>query len=54
MTPEQALKELEELVSCRCHPAFKDRGLHDPNCNCDSKDAVEAVARYIKELEEDY
>ena len=40
---EQAIDELRDLVRCRCHPGFKDRGLHDPDCNCDSAEAVEVL-----------
>ena len=47
----QALAELQDDVRCRCHPAYKDRGLHDPDCNCDSAGAVQVVAARIQELE---
>ena len=43
---EQAIAEMRDLVRCRCHPAYKDRGLHDPDCNCDSAEAVEVLARF--------
>ena len=43
---EQAIDELRDLVRCRCHPGFTDRGLHDPDCNCDSAEAVEVIAHY--------
>lgn len=38
-----ALASLEDLVACRCHEAFKDRGLHDPQCNCDYADELSVV-----------
>jgi len=44
---EQAIDELRDLVRCRCHPGFKDRGLHDPDCHCDSAEAVEILARTL-------
>jgi len=44
---EQAIAEMRDLVRCRCHPAYKDRGLHDPDCNCDSAEAVEVLARAL-------
>ena len=44
---EQAIDELRDLVRCRCHPAYKDRGLHDPDCNCDDAEAVEVLARFL-------
>ena len=44
---EQAIAELRDLVRCRCHPAYKDRGLHDPDCNCDSAEAVEVLANAL-------
>ena len=43
---EQAIAEMRDLVRCRCHPAYKDRGLHDPDCNCDDAEAVEVLARF--------
>jgi DNA repair exonuclease SbcCD ATPase subunit len=48
---KQALAELQDDVRCRCHPAYKDRGLHDPDCNCDSAGAVQVVTDRIQELE---
>ena len=42
---EQAIAEMRDLVRCRCHPAFTERKLHDPDCNCDSAEAVETLAR---------
>ena len=48
---KQALAELQDDVRCRCHPAYKDRGLHDPDCNCDSAEAVQVVADRIEEFE---
>jgi hypothetical protein len=49
---KQSIAELQDLVRCRCHPAYKDRGMHDPDCDCDSADAVQVVIDYIAELEE--
>jgi len=43
---EQAIAEMRGLVRCRCHPAFTERGLHDPDCDCDSAEAVEVLARF--------
>ena len=48
---KQSIAELQDLLRCRCHPAYKDRGLHDPDCDCDSADAVLVVIDYIAELE---
>lgn len=48
---KNALAELQDDVRCRCHPAYKDRGLHDPDCNCDSAGAVQVVTGRIEELE---
>ena len=43
---EQAIDEMRDLVRCRCHSGFTDRGLHDPDCNCDSAEAVEVLAHF--------
>ena len=43
---EQAIAEMRDLVRCRCHPAFTERKLHDPDCNCDSAEAVEVLASF--------
>ena len=51
MEVKHALANLQELVQCRCHEAFKDRGLHDPECNCDYVEEVETVISYIDDLE---
>jgi hypothetical protein len=48
---KQSIAELQDIVRCRCHPAYKDRGLHDPDCECDSAEAVQVVADRIEELE---
>ena len=48
---KNAIAELQDDVRCRCHPAYKDRGLHDPDCNCDNAGAVQVVADRIAELE---
>jgi hypothetical protein len=42
---------LQDLVRCRCHEAYKGRGLHDPNCHCDSADAVKVVADDLEALD---
>ena len=48
----QAMAELQEVVRCRCHEAYRDRGLHDPQCECDSAEAVKIVADRIEALTE--
>ena len=48
---KQSLAELHDIVRCRCHPAYTGRGMHDPDCECDSVEAVKAVADRIEELE---
>jgi len=48
---KQSIAELQDLVRCRCHPAYTGRGLHDPDCDCDSADAVQVVVDHIEELE---
>jgi hypothetical protein len=48
----QALAELWDIVKCRCHEAYTGRGLHDPDCECDSAEAVKIVADRIKALTE--
>jgi hypothetical protein len=53
MTDEEltlAIAELQEVVRCRCDEAYRDRGLKDPHCECDSAEAVKVVARRIKAL----
>lgn len=47
----RSINELQGIVRCRCSPAYKDRGLHDPSCECDSAEAVTIVADRIEELE---
>ena len=47
---KQAIAELKEVVRCRCDEAYRDRGLKDPHCECDSAEAVKVVARGIKDL----
>lgn len=49
----QALAELWDIVKCRCHEAYTGRGLHDPDCQCDSTDALQIVTDRIKELAEE-
>jgi septal ring factor EnvC (AmiA/AmiB activator) len=48
----QAMAELQEVVRCRCDEAYRDRGLKDPHCECDSAEAVKIVASRIKALTE--
>ena len=48
---KQSIAELQDLVRCRCHPAYTGRGMHDPDCECDSADAVKVVADRIEKLE---
>ena len=48
----QAMAELQEVVRCHCDEAFRDRGLQDPQCQCDSAEAVKIVADRIKALTE--
>ena len=48
----QAIAELWDIVKCRCHEAYTGRGLHDPDCQCDSTDAVKTVADRIEALTE--
>ena len=48
---KQSIAELQDIVRCRCHPAYKDRGMQDPDCECDSGHAVQVVADRIEELE---
>ena len=53
MTDEEltlAIAELQEVVRCRCDEAYRDRGLKDPHCECDSAEAVKIVARRIEQL----
>jgi hypothetical protein len=47
----QCIAELQDLVRCRCHPAYTGRGLHDPDCECDSAEAVRVVTDRIEDLE---
>ncbi len=49
---KQALAELGDVVRCRCHEAYKERGLHDPDCQCDSAEALATVERHIATLTE--
>ena len=48
---KQSIAELQDLVRCRCHPAYTGRGLHDPDCECDSAEAVRVVTDRIEDLE---
>ena len=48
---KQALAELGDVVRCRCHEAYTGRGMHDPDCQCDSADAVKAVSEEIAALQ---
>ena len=48
---KQAMAELTDVVRCRCNEAYTGRGLHDPDCQCDSAEAVKVVTDHIEELE---
>jgi len=48
---EQAVAELTELTLCRCHEVYTSRNLRDPDCDCDSADAVKTLSDRIAELE---
>ena len=48
---KQSLAELQDLVLCRCHDAYKIRRLHDPDCHCDVAESVKAIADRIEELD---
>ena len=49
---KQAIEELMYLTECRCHPAYKERGLHDPECHHDDRLSVVTLSNHITELEE--
>ena len=49
---QQALRELWDIVKCRCNEAYTGRGLHDPDCECDSTDALQIVTEAIQILTE--
>jgi len=49
---QQALAELWDIVKCRCNEAYTGRGLHDPDCECDSEGALQIVADRIEALTE--
>lgn len=49
---QQALIELRALVSCRCHPAYRDRGMHDPDCHCDDAASVDLIAAALDQRDE--
>jgi hypothetical protein len=48
---KQALAELGDIVRCRCHAAYTDRKLHDPDCNCDSAEALQIVSGRVEALQ---
>jgi hypothetical protein len=48
---KQSIEELRELMRCRCHPAYTDRGLHNSDCMYYMDAAVNIVADRIEELE---
>jgi hypothetical protein len=50
---KQCIAELQDIVRCRCHPAYTGRGIHASDCECDSAEAVQVVADRIEELEAD-
>ena len=39
------------MTVCRCDEAYTGRGLHDPDCQCDYADEVQALADYVAKLE---
>ncbi len=45
---QEAIEAVLELVDCRCIPAFKERGLHDPQCNCDYAGEVQAIIAALR------
>lgn len=45
-----ALASLRELTECRCHEAFKGRGLLDPECHHDYREDVDAVVAEVDRL----
>jgi hypothetical protein len=49
---QQALAELWDVVKCRCNEAYTGRGLHDPDCECDSEGALQIVTGTIEALTE--
>jgi hypothetical protein len=49
---KQSIAELQDLVRCRCHPAYTGRGIHASDCECDSAEAVQVVADRIEELDD--
>jgi hypothetical protein len=51
MTPHEALEELKLMTACRCDEAYTGRGRHDPQCQCDYADEVQALADYVANLE---
>ena len=48
---KQALAELGDVVRCRCSEAYTVCGRRDPDCQCDSAEAVKVVAERIQKLE---
>ena len=48
---KQSIEELRELMRCRCHPAYTDRGLHNSECMYYMNASVKIVADRIEELE---
>jgi hypothetical protein len=46
---DQVIAALQEMVKCRCNPAYKDRGLHDPNCQCDYASEVQVIVDFIEQ-----
>jgi hypothetical protein len=50
---DQAIAALQEMVKCRCDPVYEDRGLHNPDCQCDYASEVHVIVDYIAELRKD-
>jgi len=48
---KQAIIELQDLVRCRCLPAYTVRKLRDPECECDSAENVRVVVDEIEALD---
>jgi hypothetical protein len=48
---KRAIAELDELVVCRCSPAYVGRKLRDPDCYCGYTGEVDTISKYIEELE---
>lgn len=45
---EDAVARLRDIVSCQCSEEYTSRGRHDPKCNCDYREDVEAVIEVLR------